>query len=117
LPVEAQFSPVYSILAEDFDEDGKTDLLLGGNFYRSKPEVGRYDASFGLLLKGNGNGDFQPVRSKQSGVSIKGEVRDMQILNSKSKNPLLLIAKNNTYPLLLRWNNKKSGTSFALKQN
>src|SRR5258708_21647795 len=61
LPGEAQFSPVYGILPGDFDGDGKLDLLVGGNFYESKPEVGIYDASYGLLLKGDGKGGFAAV--------------------------------------------------------
>jgi hypothetical protein len=54
LPAEAQFSPVYGIAVADFDHDGKQDILLGGNFYQSKPEAGIYDASYGLFLKGTG---------------------------------------------------------------
>ena len=44
LPVRAQFSPVFSILVTDVNNDGIKDLVLGGNFYGLKPEVGRYDA-------------------------------------------------------------------------
>jgi hypothetical protein len=56
LPEEAQLSPVYGIEVRDMDNDGKLDILLGGNLYNVRPEVGRYDASFGLFLKGDGNG-------------------------------------------------------------
>src|SRR5881409_3353714 len=60
LPLEAQLAPVYGILARDFDEDGKTDLLLAGNFDGVKPEIGRMSASYGLLLRGDGQGDVTP---------------------------------------------------------
>ena len=94
LPFEAQFAPVYGILAEDFDKDGIKDLLLGGNFYRAKPETGIYDASYGLLLKGKGNGNFVPLPSSISGVLIKGEVRVMKKIRHRGQN-LILVAKNN----------------------
>ena len=41
---------------------------MGGNFYQSKPEVGIYDASYGVLLKGDGKGNFTAVNEKQSGI-------------------------------------------------
>jgi len=94
LPVEAQFSPVYGMLVKDFDGDGKADILLGGNFYESKPEVGIYDASYGLLLKGNGTGGFTPVPIGQSGFFPKGAIRDMILLKKGGRN-LILVAKNN----------------------
>ena len=40
-------------LADDFDGDGRMDLLLGGNFHGVPPILGRYDASYGLLLRGS----------------------------------------------------------------
>ena len=54
LPKEAQLFPVYSILIHDFDHDGKNDLMIGGNLYRANINYGRYDAGYGLFLKGNG---------------------------------------------------------------
>jgi hypothetical protein len=72
LPVQAQLSPMYGIAAEDFDKDGNIDILMGGNFYQSKPEAGIYDASYGILLKGNGKGNFTALPPQQSGISIKG---------------------------------------------
>ncbi|MGD0756194.1 MAG: VCBS repeat-containing protein, partial [Bacteroidales bacterium] len=63
LPVEAQFSPVYAICAEDFDHDGICDILIGGNQYRAKPETGIYDASYGLFLKGDTGGTWKSVSS------------------------------------------------------
>jgi enediyne biosynthesis protein E4 len=54
LPSEAQLAPVYGILARDVDADGKSDLLLAGNFAGVRPEIGPMTASYGLLLRGDG---------------------------------------------------------------
>jgi len=94
LPTEAQFSPVYGLNAGDFDHDGKTDLLIGGNFYQSKPESGIYDASYGLLLKGDGKGNFTPLSPQQSGFFVKGAVRDIGTIKTKHQT-IFIVAKNN----------------------
>lgn len=94
LPSEAQLSPVYAITADDFDHDGVCDILLGGNQCRAKPETGIYDASYGLLLKGMGDRTFRSVPSMNSGLSIKGEIRDLKILKIKENN-LVIVARNN----------------------
>lgn len=80
LPLEAQLAPVYAIAADDFDGDGIVDLVLGGNLYRVKPEVGRYDASRGLFLKGRGDGSFDVCPAGRSGIHIDGELRDLVVL-------------------------------------
>ena len=94
LPTEAQLSPVYGISVSDFDGDGKEDLVLGGNFYESKPEAGIYDASYGLLLKGDGRGSFTALKAEKSGISIKGAVRDIITLTINNKH-CIIVAKNN----------------------
>jgi len=94
LPVEAQFSPVYTIAADDFDKDGNCDLLIGGNQYRAKPETGIYDAGYGLFLKGDTAGTFHPVLPMTSGFFTKGELRDMKILNIHGGR-IIAVARNN----------------------
>ncbi|MDO1444789.1 VCBS repeat-containing protein [Rhodocytophaga aerolata] len=95
LPVEAQFSPVYGIQALDYNEDGITDLLLTGNFYEVLPEIGRYDANYGLILKGTGQGKFEAVLSKDSGFFVKGQVRAIREIRGANNQQLLILAKNN----------------------
>jgi hypothetical protein len=94
LPLEAQVSPTYGILADDIDGDGNTDIVLGGNLYNVKPEAGRYDASFGLFLKGDGKGNFLPVKSRESGLFVDGEVRSIQKI-TVGKNEYVVFSRNN----------------------
>jgi enediyne biosynthesis protein E4 len=94
LPVEAQFSPVYAIHVRDFDQDGKSDILLGGNLFGAKPEVGRYDASYGVYLKGDGKGEFTALRSIASGISITGEIRDIVPIRINEQD-LIVVTRNN----------------------
>jgi hypothetical protein len=94
LPAQAQLSPVYGLLATDVDKDGHTDILLGGNFYQSKPEAGIYDASYGLLLRGDGKGHFSAVPPAISGFFTIGAMRDIVTLKKGNKQ-LVLVAKNN----------------------
>ena len=101
LPVEAQFSTVCGISVEDYDGDGKKDILLGGNFYQSKPETGIYDASYGLLLKGDGKGNFITVKADRSGFFLKGAVRDIMFIKNKKKN-LVIAARNNDEPVIFQ---------------
>ena len=98
LPIEAQFSPVYGIACNDYDGDGKKDLIVAGNFYESKPEIGIYDASYGLLLKGDGRGNFNSVSAQNSGISVKGEVRNLISVNSKKVKLIFLV--NNGAPVI-----------------
>jgi enediyne biosynthesis protein E4 len=94
LPGAAQFTSVYGLSVEDFNHDGNPDILLGGNFYRCKPELGMYDASYGLLMTGNGKGDFKAMSAVASGFFSKGEIRDF-ITIKRGKDRLLLTGKNN----------------------
>jgi enediyne biosynthesis protein E4 len=52
LPAEAQVSPIFAIVAEDVNNDGIMDILLFGNIYGLKPEVGRLDANKGVYCLG-----------------------------------------------------------------
>lgn len=95
LPVEAQFAPVYASVSGDFDGDGKIDLVVAGNFYGVTPIEGRYDASYGLFLRGDGRGGFTAVDMEQSGLAIEGQVRRMSWLKRANGDRLMVVGKNN----------------------
>jgi len=102
LPTEAQFAPIYATLAQDFDGDGHVDLLVGGNFYGVTPTLGRYDASYGLVLRGRGDGHFEPVGIEESGVDIDGQVRRIKSLRAANGQRLIVVARNNDKVEILR---------------
>jgi len=102
LPVEAQFAPVYASLAADFNGDGHTDLLLAGNFYGVPPVLGRYDASYGLLLSGRGDGRFTAVDMEQSHLVIDGEVRHLGLVRRADGGRLIVVARNDAKLQILR---------------
>jgi len=88
LPPNVQFSPVYAITSGDYDRDGDIDILMGGNLYGVQPEMGRYDASYGIYLENDNNKNFI-YYPKGSGFFIKGEIRDMITLKDK-----VIVARN-----------------------
>ena len=94
LPIEAQFAPIYAVLVDDFDGDGHRDLLAAGNFHGVPPVLGRYDAGYGLLLLGDGEGRFQSVDMGASGLVIQGQVRDMRFLQRADGDRLIVVARN-----------------------
>lgn len=102
LPAEAQFAPIYAVVADDVDDDGTTDLIVAGNFSGVTPVRGRYDASYGLLLRGKGSGQFESVEMERSGLRIDGQVRDMGFLRRAVGGPLIVVARNNDKLLFLR---------------
>ena len=75
LPAEAQFAPAVGLCAADFDGDGHEDLFLSQNWFAVPADTSRLDAGRGLLLRGDGQGGFQPVAGQDSGLKIYGEQR------------------------------------------
>ena len=89
LPVSAQFSAIKSICSKDINEDGNIDLVIAGNHYYSEAETPRADASYGLVLYGNGKGGFRTVGHSKSGLLLKGETQSLEFINLKDKVCLL----------------------------
>ncbi|HKR08010.1 MAG TPA: VCBS repeat-containing protein, partial [Gemmatimonadaceae bacterium] len=113
LPSEAQFAPIYASVAGDFDGDGKTDLVVAGNLYDVSPMLGRYDASYGLLLRGDGQGHFTAVDAQQSGLAINGQVRDMKLLHDASGRELIAVARNDDLLRIMRARGAAGATKLS----
>ena len=93
-PIEAQFAPVYGIEDGDINGDGKTDLILGGNFSATRVQFGNTDANWGLVLLGKAKGEFSVLPHSQSGLALRGDVRKLKWINSP-RGKTLLVAINN----------------------
>ena len=77
LPQEVQFSPIFAINHIDYDQDGDQDLIMGGNLYEVKPEVGIYDATYGLLLENTPDGFV--YHKDGLGFKVKGQIRAIAV--------------------------------------
>lgn len=94
LPVQAQFSIMNGVLVDDFTGDGNLDVLINGNDYGTEVSVGRYDALHGLMLQGDGKGNFKSLSILESGIYIPGNGKALVKLRS-SKGEYLLAASQN----------------------
>ena len=90
LPIEAQFSVVTKILADDFNHDGKMDLLLLGNHSDNRLKIGSIDANLGCLLTGDGSGTFTYINQTSSGLSVKGDVKSADIIEKDNSKFLMI---------------------------
>ncbi|WP_374757903.1 VCBS repeat-containing protein [Dyadobacter sandarakinus] len=103
LPYMVQFSCLNAIQAEDVNADGKTDLIVGGNFSHFIPQLGSLDACRGNVLLNKGAMQFDVLLSNQSGFAVDGEVKQISPISIQGK-PYLINLINNAPPALFRVN-------------
>ena len=93
LPIISQVSPVRDIQIFDYNKDKIIDILLFGNNSNVSTYFGAFESSYGILLEGKGDGTFNYINQKKSGLKIKGDVTKILSLDkNKSK---FVIGKNN----------------------
>jgi enediyne biosynthesis protein E4 len=97
LPYQAQWSPIYGVLADDFNNDGNIDMLLNTNDLGTEVSTGQYDALNGMLLIGNGDGSFKPQTIKEAGFYIPSNGK--AIVKLLWKNEYAVAASQNKAPL------------------
>lgn len=94
LPIEAQESALNGMATSDFDGDGNLDVIINGNDYGTDVSIGRYDALNGLMLKGDGKGNFKPLSILQSGIYIPGNGKALVKLKDNKGNILIAASQN-----------------------
>ncbi len=106
-PFEAQLSNVFAIAALPPGSNQRKRYLLGGNLYGVKPEVGRYDASGGVVVTWNGSG-FDAERAPRIGLPLEGEIRSLKPLRVAGV-PSVLVGRNNAAPQLFSLSDEDAG--------
>jgi hypothetical protein len=101
LPAVVQYSSVNTIFCEDLNQDGKKDIVIGGNEFDFPPQFGRIDASYGTVLINKGKQNLVPLDFAQSGLEIVGQVRDIKLIMIHDQQYLLFL-RNSEYPSLYK---------------
>jgi hypothetical protein len=83
LPQLTQLSSVNAVSVLDMNGDSRPDLLLGGNLFTFPPQFGRLDGSYGHVLLNEGRGGWRYMYPGESGLLIRGEVRDIKVVGGK----------------------------------
>jgi len=94
LPDMAQYSAINGMITDDFDGDGNLDICMNTNDFSTMPSYGRYDALNGLVLKGDGKGQFTPLPIQQSGIFIPGNGKALVKLRSSDGRYLVAASQN-----------------------
>ncbi|GAB4040219.1 VCBS repeat-containing protein [Spirosoma jeollabukense] len=103
LPMLAQVSKLFALQAMDIDHDGDLDVVGGGNLYGVGTYQGRYDASYGLVLRNNGRrgvnktghnqAQFTALSPVDCGFLLDGEIRDIRPVKT-AQGTLIVVARN-----------------------
>jgi hypothetical protein len=102
LPKEAQWSPIYSIAILDANNDGKKDIVTGGNVMNTRIKFGAYGSSHGDVFINDGNFHFERLSQEKAGVHVNGEIRHALVLGNQ-----LIFGINNQNPLCFSFDSGK----------
>ncbi|HEY0898663.1 MAG TPA: VCBS repeat-containing protein, partial [Sphingobacteriaceae bacterium] len=105
-PAASQLSSVNTIVSHDLDQDGKKEIILAGNFFGFKPEVGRLDGSYGEVYR-FANNKFTYVPALKSGLKLKGQIRSSALISNSKGEKYFLFGRNNEELLAYKVNFKK----------
>ena len=112
LPPMIQLSSVNAIHCMDINNDGKIDIVSGGNQFDFIPQLERLDASMGDVLINTGSGNlyagqagFTWMQPELTGLNLRGQLRDIKEIHIRQKDYLLFL-QNDEYPVLYQVKDK-----------
>jgi len=115
LPMQAQIAPIFGLAAVDYDQDGHLDLISVGNSYAAEVQNGPYDASLGLVMRGDGKGNFLPVSPVRSGFVVDRDAKGLAQIRMDNDHLLWLVTQNNGAVRAYQQTLEPDGTLLALK--
>jgi len=98
LPLLCQTAPIFGMLTSDYNGDGNIDILITGNSNSTEASTGAYDAMNGILLTGDGKGNFKAENSLKTGFNTPGDMKGIAQLKS-ADGSLLILSAGNSGPL------------------
>jgi hypothetical protein len=106
LPPMVQLSSVNALRCLDVNHDGFIDLVLGGNLFNFQPQLEQLDANSGDVLINDGKGNLLWTDAAQTGLNLRGQLRDIATIHLKNKT-ILVFLQNDEVPLVYELNEKK----------
>lgn len=94
LPDIAQISSMNDVLIEDLNNDRHWDLIIVGNEYGQETLFGRYDASIGTVLMGDGKLGWKEFENRNSNFVADKNAKEVLMLQGNNTDRLFVIINN-----------------------
>jgi hypothetical protein len=94
LPAKAQLAPINDMMVIDINRDGNLDLLAVGNDFNNSVFWGPMDAMNGLVMLGDGQGNFNCSEYTKTGFYVPGDAGSLVSLSLSDGNKIFIAAQN-----------------------
>ena len=116
LPFEAQITTAMHAGVADINGDGHEDIFLSQNFFAVQKETDRNDSGRGLVILGDGKGNFTSLPGHLSGIRVYGEQRGAAFADFNMDGRIdLLVTQNGAQTKLYQNTNSTPGLSVRLR--
>jgi hypothetical protein len=100
----------------DINGDGHEDIFISQNFFTVQKETDRNDSGRGLIMFGDGNGNFEAIPGHISGILVYGDQRGAAFSDYNSDGKIdLVVSQNGSRTKLFQNVNSKPGLRVILK--
>ncbi|NNE29095.1 MAG: VCBS repeat-containing protein, partial [Saprospiraceae bacterium] len=102
LPFPAQWAPILDFELLDLNKDGNLDIVGVGNIFNTEPETPSYDAGKGVVLFGDGKGDFTcEFNLNKTGFNVNRNAKEIALLGRPGGHALIIGNNNSSLQLFL----------------
>lgn len=102
LPWEAQLSPINAIVADDFNGDGASELILATNHFTNWPETGLWRGTPGCHLEWNAS-TFTVIPQSESGITLPNDTKSILSIDTNGDHrPDILAGQNDDQIILFK---------------